>query len=77
MTDVIDFHIYPDMYFILVEKKGLICRRYVSDILQEITRIREKVGDLLSYDWISVPLVYSQVIYIFDINDEDLVCLLM
>ena len=44
-----------------MERKGLICRRYVSDILQEITRVREKVGDLFSYDWISVPLVYSQV----------------
>ena len=47
--------------FISVEKKGLIPRRYVSDILQEITRIREKVGDLLSYDWISIPLIYTQV----------------
>ena len=73
MTNLINFHVYSDMCLILVEKKGLICRRYVSDILQEITRIREKVGDLLSYDWISVPLVYSQVIYICDINDEDLV----
>ena len=44
-----------------MEKKGLIPRRYVSDILQEITRIREKVGDLLSYDWISIPLIYTQV----------------
>ena len=69
MTYIINFHIYSDMCLIQVEKKGLICRRYVSDILQEITRIREKVGDLLSYDWISVPLVYSQVINIFDIND--------
>ena len=50
-------------YSISVERKGLICRRYVSDILQEITRVREKVGDLFSYDWISVPLVYSQVSY--------------
>ena len=50
-------------YSMSVERKGLICRRYVSDILQEITRVREKVGDLFSYDWISVPLVYSQVFY--------------
>ena len=49
------------IFCILVEKKGLLPRRYVSDILQEITRIREKVGDLLSYDWISVPLIYTQV----------------
>ena len=48
-------------FCISVEKKGLLPRRYVSDILQEITRIREKVGDLLSYDWISVPLIYTQV----------------
>ena len=53
------------MFYFPGEKKGLICRRYVSDILQEITRIREKVGDLLSYDWISVPLVYTQVHYIY------------
>ena len=51
------------IFWILVEKKGLLPRRYVSDILQEITRIREKVGDLLSYDWISVPLIYTQVPY--------------
>ena len=51
------------IFCILVEKKGLLPRRYVSDILQEITRIREKVGDLLSYDWISVPLIYTQVPY--------------
>ena len=49
------------IFGISVEKKGLLPRRYVSDILQEITRIREKVGDLLSYDWISVPLIYTQV----------------
>ena len=51
------------IFCISVEKKGLLPRRYVSDILQEITRIREKVGDLLSYDWISVPLIYTQVPY--------------
>ena len=34
----------------------------VKTILDEISKFRSGCGDLLGYDWISVPLVYTQVI---------------
>ncbi|KAK4309385.1 hypothetical protein Pmani_018963 [Petrolisthes manimaculis] len=34
----------------------------VKTILDEINRIRGLCGGLLSYDWISIPLVYTQVV---------------
>lgn len=33
----------------------------VKTILDEINRFRGLCGGLLSYDWISIPLVYTQV----------------
>lgn len=36
----------------------------VSLILQEFNEFRAKCGLLWSYDWISIPLVYTQVNYI-------------
>ncbi|KAG5898621.1 hypothetical protein JTB14_020997 [Gonioctena quinquepunctata] len=36
----------------------------MSGILNEINTFRSKLGSLLDYDWISVPLVYTQVVTI-------------
>lgn len=33
----------------------------MKTIIDELNDIMRKLGDLLSYDWISVPLVYTQV----------------
>ncbi len=41
---------------------GLIqSRQAVQRILQEIQSFRGGVGDLVCYDWINIPLVYTQV----------------
>ena len=45
-----------------IQHKGMICRRYVAEILSEINKIRGKNGDLLSYDWINVPIIYTQLV---------------
>lgn len=37
----------------------------VKAILDEMNKFRGNCGTLLSYDWISVPLVYTQVSGIF------------
>ncbi|KAF2355686.1 Bestrophin/UPF0187 [Trinorchestia longiramus] len=34
----------------------------VKTIIDEITRVRTLCGSLLGYDWISIPLVYTQVV---------------
>ena len=47
-----------------VEKEGLICKRYVVEILNEINNIRGRNGDLLAYDWINVPIIYTQLVTI-------------
>ena len=47
-----------------VEQDGMICRRYVLEILNEINSIRGRNGDLLSYDWINVPIIYTQLVTI-------------
>lgn len=47
-----------------VEQEKMICRRYVADILGEINTIRGRNGDLLSYDWINVPIIYTQLVTI-------------
>ena len=47
-----------------VEQDGMLCRRYVADILDEINTIRGRNGDLLSYDWINVPIIYTQLVTI-------------
>jgi len=44
------------------ETKGLISERYVAELMNEIAKIRSICGDLISYDWISVPLIYSQLV---------------
>ncbi|MCL4135704.1 UNVERIFIED_CONTAM: hypothetical protein GTU68_048523, partial [Idotea baltica] len=36
----------------------------LSGILLEIAKLRSHCGDLLSYDWIVIPLVYTQVVTI-------------
>ena len=41
---------------------GLISERYVAELMNEIAKIRSICGDLISYDWISVPLIYSQLV---------------
>ena len=47
-----------------VEKDQMICRRYVLEILNELNSIRGRNGDLLSYDWINVPIIYTQLVTI-------------
>ena len=47
-----------------VEQDGMICRRYLLEILNEINSIRARNGDLLSYDWINVPIIYTQLVTI-------------
>ena len=47
-----------------VEQEGIICRRYVTELLSEINSIRGRNGDLLSYDWINVPIIYTQLVTI-------------
>ena len=47
-----------------VEQDGMICRRYLLEILNEINSIRGRNGDLLSYDWINVPIIYTQLVTI-------------
>ncbi len=45
-----------------MEMGGLIqSRQAVQRILQEIQSFRGGVGDLVCYDWINIPLVYTQV----------------
>ncbi|KAF7264909.1 bestrophin-2-like [Rhynchophorus ferrugineus] len=36
----------------------------VRSIIDQISAFRSKCGDLLAYDWISIPLVYTQVVTI-------------
>jgi len=40
----------------------------IITLVDEINKIKSNCGSLLSYDWISVPLVYTQVIIIEYIN---------
>ena len=35
---------------------------HVSNILKDITAFRGRCGTLLDFDWISIPLVYTQVL---------------
>ena len=35
--------------------------RFVLDINEELAKIRNQCGAVISYDWISLPLVYTQV----------------
>lgn len=34
----------------------------MKTLVDEISKFRAKCGELLNYDWISVPLVYTQVL---------------
>jgi bestrophin-3 len=45
------------------KKEGCIVNDFsIKTLVDEINKIRSDCGSLLSYDWISVPLVYTQVI---------------
>lgn len=47
------------------KKEGCITNEFsIKTLVDEINKIRSNCGSLLSYDWISVPLVYTQVILI-------------
>lgn len=47
------------------KKEGCITNEFsIKTLIDEIDKIRSNCGSLLSYDWISVPLVYTQVIII-------------
>ncbi|XP_029342076.1 bestrophin-1-like [Acyrthosiphon pisum] len=44
------------------KKEGRITNEFsIKTLVDEINKIRSNCGSLLSYDWISVPLVYTQV----------------
>lgn len=30
-------------------------------LVEELTKFRGRLGDVLGYDWVNIPLVYSQV----------------
>lgn len=36
----------------------------VKTIMDELNNLRVKINGLISYDWISIPLVYTQVIVV-------------
>ncbi|CAH8584887.1 unnamed protein product [Dicrocoelium dendriticum] len=43
-------------------REGLIrFDRAVEILTEEVTRFRGKVGNIFAYDWINIPLVYTQV----------------
>ena len=46
------------------EEKGMLCERYAAEVMNEIAKIRSTCGDLISYDWISIPMVYTQLVTI-------------
>ena len=42
--------------------EGLIERpRYAAEINEELAKVRSGCGVIIGYDWISLPLVYTQV----------------
>lgn len=48
----------------------------VKSILDELNATRSKLGALLDYDWVSMPLVYTQVCIImihFNLNPKQLI----
>ena len=36
--------------------------RYVSDVNNELSKLRTHCGTIICYDWVSLPLVYTQVV---------------
>lgn len=45
------------------KREGRIADEFsIKTLVDEINKIRSNCGSLLSYDWISIPLVYTQVI---------------
>lgn len=42
-------------------EEGRLRPQCVTSMLMEVVRIREALTTILSYDWVSVPLVYTQV----------------
>ena len=52
-----------------------LCIWYISSFhLQELNNFRGMLGTLFKYDWISVPLVYTQVMCHWGLVLQDLVC---
>lgn len=45
-----------------LSKKFIESERYLQNILEYIAEYKSSVGMLLSYDWIPIPLVYTQVV---------------
>ena len=41
---------------------GLIRDSFVTEIMAELKTLRTQCGTVISYDWISLPLVYTQVV---------------
>ena len=47
------------------EKERIICNpNYLVEILSEINKIRGMNGNLLAYDWINIPIIYTQLVTI-------------
>ena len=43
-------------------EEGRLRPQCVTSMLMEVVRIREALTTILSYDWVSVPLVYTQLV---------------
>merc|ERR1712243_538919 len=43
-------------------QEGNILPPTASALMKEVVKTREKLQELLSYDWLSVPLVYTQTV---------------
>jgi hypothetical protein len=47
-----------------VHPEKMICKRYVSDIVGEINNIRGGNGALLAFDWVGIPIKFTQIVTI-------------
>ena len=54
---------WGSMLTLKAHNDGLIRRpRFVTEIMAELKKLRTQCGTVISYDWISLPLVYTQVL---------------
>ncbi|KAK5985712.1 Bestrophin [Trichostrongylus colubriformis] len=56
-------------------KKGQIDEYHFGVLCETIMKFREMMHNLLSYDWVNVPLVYTQVVHICTVAYFGITCL--